>query len=658
MEVSTPGRSATEPSTPIRGLSPARLSSGSHTDPNRRSRGVRIPLPPHDIPRLSFSLAQEEARRAERRSRRSGRHQVNSNEPPSRSRSRSRRNSLTLDPRLSGDFAQRVKRRRRSSLVEIDRHTKRILNPGYVEPVTVDYLKFFCQVLIAEKNKLAEHKLPIIDSPPTRPRSRSRSRSSNISIRYSDQNPEIDEFNNSLPLPSDTHPLLSPIIRPDPDIVYERDITYDNQDLNPAPPSKPKSFSYLERILASQGQKKQEAPAYTFGPQSFKTSASKAPKSPVDQTSPFIIDDNKGRENVNELPLSDMPVEQETTPQPASNVSLTTTPPYLSEDPHGQDEAENNEKVGTETAIERTDLTDAIEEANFEIPNELDTQQNHEILTESPWEPSFGDTLARNMLSPPTALPVHTPSIDGTPERTFQDVLGFSPSIIQEEYTLMDAVNVPDIIEPDSDDENSHGVPSRDLPSPLPASEDISKRPSTTVGNRTRIPHALLSLPDQEVSTISSFPIAMIRKMVKSSQTSAFENQVNLVPAARRKVRFRPEIYQEIAAKSSEFILAMMEDLEAYASHRSSSTNYQITIKDVLLYLHRIGFIKNSSDEIDTVARLAHSVLPTETLISLDNSIAGALELSSGLKSSAESDDLYMDDYYGSESLDDNFAEL
>ena len=646
MEVSTPGRSVTEPSTPIRDLSPARLSSGSHTDPNRRSQGVRVPLPPHDIPRLSFSLAQEEARRAERRSRRSGRHQVNANEPTSRSRSRSRRNSLTLDPRLSGDFAQRVKRRRRSSLVEVDRSTKRIFNPGYVEPVTVDYLKFFCKVLIAEKNKLAEHQQPIIDSPPNRSRSRS-----SFLIHYSDQNPEIDEFNNSLPLPSDTHPLLSPVIRSDPDNVYEHDTPYDNHDLKPAPPSKPKSFSYLERILASQGQKKQEAPAYTFGPQSFKTPASKAPKSPVDQTSPFIIDD-KGIESTHELPLPDMPVEQETTPQPISNAPVTATPPYLSEDPNGQDE------LPGETEIGKTDLADGIEEANFEIPNDLDTQQEHDNLTESPQVPSFGNTLAKDMLSPPTALLVHTPSIDGTPERTFQDVLGFSPSIIQEEYTLMDAVNVPDIIEPDSDDENPHEPPSRNLPSPLPAGESSSERSPTTLSHRTRIPHALLSLPDQEVSTVSSFPIAMIRKMVKSSQTSAFENQVNLVPAARRKVRFRPEIYQEIAAKSSEFILAMMEDLEAYASHRSASPNYQITIKDVLLYLHRIRFIKNNSDEIDTVARLAHSVLPTETLISLDNSIAGAVEVSSGLKSSAESDDLYVDDFYGSESLDDNIAEL
>lgn len=647
MEVSTPGRSATEPSTPVRGLSPQ--LSGSHTDPNRRSHGVRIPLPPHDIPRLSFTLAQEEARRAERRSRRSGRHLLNSNEPASRSRSRSRRDSITLDPRLSGDFAQRVKRRRRSSLIEVDRHPKRILNPGYVEPVTVDYLKFFCQVLIAEKNKLAERQLPAVESPPPRPRSRSRS--SNLSIRYSDQNPEIDEFNNSLPLPSDTHPLLSPIIRPDPDVVFEHDTPNEIQDSNPVPSSKPKSFSYLERILASQGQKKQEAPAYTFGPQSFKTPASKAPKSPVDQASPFIIND-KGGEMSRELPLPDIPVEQETTPQPI-NVPVTTTPPHLSD---GQSEPGSN-KIVDETGTEGPELTEGIEEANFEIPNDLDIQLEQETLTEPPQEPSFGDTLAQNMLSPPTALPVHTPSFGGTPERTFQDVLGFSPSIIQEEYTLMDAVDVPDIIEPDSDGENPQRPPLRDLPSPLPA-EDLSEQTTTTTRNRTRIPHALLSLPDQEVSTVSSFPVAMIRKMVKASQVSAFENQVNLVPAVRKKVRFRPEIYQEIAAKSSEFILAMMEDLEAYASHRSASPNYQITIKDVLLYLHRIRFIKNNSDEIDTVARLAHSVLPTETLISLDNSIAGAVEMSSGLKSSAESDDLYMDDYYGSESLDDNIADL
>ncbi len=46
-----------------------------------------------------------------------------------------------------------------------------------------------------------------------------------------------------------------------------------------------------------------------------------------------------------------------------------------------------------ETEIGKTDLADGIEEANFEIPNDLDTQQEHDNLTESPQVP-FGNTFS------------------------------------------------------------------------------------------------------------------------------------------------------------------------------------------------------------------------------------------------------------------------
>lgn len=646
MEVTTPGRSATEPSTPVRGLSPDRLTvSASNTDPYSRRRGVGIPLPPHEIPRLSFTLAQEEARRAERRSRRSGQFNED-NEGNSRlgsavrSRSRSRRNSVTFDPRLSGDFAQRVKRRRRSSLVEIDRLNKRVYNPDYVEPVTVDYLKIFCKVLIAEKKNVVH-----VDSAkqesvaPPGP-----STWSPEPYRYkSGPNLELDEFNSSLPLPSDSHPLMSPVARPDPNRIYTTAAEQEDESAIPnSPPApKPKTFSYLERILASQGQKRQETPSYMLGPQSFKTPVSKALESPTLKISPLVIDDNshEHRDQEQQLQLNVEKKTAQSVPEdaPAAESAMHDLP---------------DNDIDKHTLSSDLPIDDVY---NFDIPDAVEHEElnNEGILVQG----LSADTNSEKFLSPIQIIEreILDPSIGGTPERTFQDVLGFSPSIIHEEYTLGDTTQIPDIIDPDSDNENANEENSQilqptyfdDMP-PTPDREPAH----ISGGKQIRIPH--VPPASDYTSTDSSFPIGMIRKMIKASQMTGFESQVDLVPSAKQKTRLRSDVYQHVAAKSSEFILTMMQDLKAYANHRSNTDEFQITIKDVLLYLHRIHFINNNNDEIDTVARLAHSVLPTETLISLDNSIADALESRNETQTlTTDGEQLYLDGFMESESLDD-----
>lgn len=639
MEVTTPGISATEPSTPIRSSSPAHIhTAGSHTDPNRPSRGVGIPLPPHDIPRLSFTLAQEEARRAERRSKRDRNSAIFAESglrPGSapRSRSRSRRNSLILDPRLSGDFAQRVKRRRRSSIIDADRQGKRIANPGYVEPITANYLKFFCQILVAERNKSVKSDSgnPPAHSPP-RPRS-------SFSITYSEVNPE-DEFNSSLPLPSNTHPLLSPLNQPDIHTGFSRQspVLFEETRL---PSPEPRTFSYLERILASQGPK-QPAPAgssYTFDPQSYKTPASKVARSPAGELSPFRINDSQSIKTGDAQSLHE-----------DTNEELDKGNKDASEAEYSIPERVQQDSPVLEAGIAVNDVH--LDDIDFDhgvhdfndIPDTIDRLSPIEV-------PTGAETAS---IASPLALSSPPPSVIHTPERSFRDVLGFSPSIIQEEFTLLDAENVPDIIAPESDDENRDTNSYSNIDSNLDtnqysdAGDHLQTTPAPTLKFEGRIPNARTP-PDSDSSL--SFPIAMIRKMVRASRTTAFETQNNLVPLVRSKTRLRPEVYKQISIKSGEFILSMMGDIEAYARHRSPS-NYQITIKDVLLYLHRIRFIRNDSDEIDTVARLAHSVLPTETLIALDNSIASAAGPSSSTQDDNEAGDLYFDDD-GSGSLDD-----
>ena len=85
---------------------------------------------------------------------------------------------------------------------------------------------------------------------------------------------------------------------------------------------------------------------------------------------------------------------------------------------------------------------------------------------------------------------------------------------------------------------------------------------------------------------------------------------------------YSKDVYQLIQEKSSEFILTVVSNLEAYSRHRTNSKSNQINIRDVLLYMKRVKEMEGLElDEPESLTRLAYKVLPLEFLLSLDNSL-------------------------------------
>lgn len=192
-------RSHTEPSTPKRNAS---FGIRSLSALRRNINSIRLPFT--DLQSLQKQWASESTR------------------PPSlistprlfiRSVTRLRK-SMTLSPK-SPLVRQRILNRRRSSIV-VETNGSSVFNPQYDGPITVDYLRFLCKVALNEKLETVNTEKSEVIPEPT---------------DFQLDDAIVEHFQSTLELLSNENPFLEA-----------------------TEPEKPltQSFSYLERILASQ----------------------------------------------------------------------------------------------------------------------------------------------------------------------------------------------------------------------------------------------------------------------------------------------------------------------------------------------------------------------------------------------------------------------
>lgn len=241
----------TEPLTPIRSIRHPDPAAASYSQPNEPIPPIEsIHLPQPDLAALQ-QLIQRESRRGSKPGSRPG------------SVVRKRRRSLTY---LSGQESRGsmtpqsrarspVKSRRRSSIM-VDNHGTAAYNPGYSGPITAEYLRFFCQVIINEKEqrtqalglsqglKDLESGETIGEATKTGGATETGEKRQSHEVREQEESLHVNE---SLLIPSIDDLMKSPQSSSDDE----------NPFLDKEGKEGPKkAFSYLERILAAQASKK------------------------------------------------------------------------------------------------------------------------------------------------------------------------------------------------------------------------------------------------------------------------------------------------------------------------------------------------------------------------------------------------------------------
>lgn len=601
MEIKTPELSQTEPSTPVhRAVSPER---GSHSVPWRRS----IQLPPSVMPGILAQFSQEsDPRPARARS-------TSRNRGGERSRSRSRHKSMsprdTPIRRGRGRETERERenledtpgrRRRRSSIITtLDGQT--VFDPKYVGAVTVDYLRFFCQVLMEERQKTGNEREEA-DSERER-RDESDTTGLNPTSQSDDSAVEPrNEFDHSLQIPSDSEVLNSPIsarelVKSPILSIFQPESPTTNISAAPLPtpsvpqpgiqPAKQPFKSYLERILEKQRQKKGKT---------VQSPVLHAPENDIetpteDQSTKFVIDPKFSATPVNDENQepeydggSDMgPVELDIDVDQSSELDFRMDPVFETEEEEAEPEPLLNVRDSVVITNQREDVNRTPE---YSFDHGFDTYSPTKLVTPATSEFNYSYDRAINS------------EASTSPE-----------GVIHEQYTLNheDSEAILEQVTESAPDE--WGVAE-----PLLITEH--RRPSIEQPRIKRIKDT-----PTKFSGSSDIPIRMIKGLVNTARLHGF---ISGPPTKKKKLdRLTTTTQDQIRLFSEEFLQSVVSDLEAYAGHRGSQ---EIGLSDVILYMNRLKGIEQRNElEVESISKLAQGFLPLELLISLDNSLSESL---------------------------------
>lgn len=602
METKMPELSQTEPSTPIqRAVSPER---GSHSVPWRRS----IQLPPSVMPGILAQFSKDSDQRPAR-ARSSSR-----NRGGERSRSRSRHRSMsprdTPIRRGRGRDTNRGRenpedtpgrKRRRSSIITI-KDGQTVFDPKYVGAVTVDYLRFFCQVLMEER-QTAGNEREDVDSERER---RNIKDATDLKTTSQSEDSAVEprnEFDHSLQIPSDSDVLHSPIsarelVRSPILSIFQPESPSAN--ISPASlptqspshpgiqPAKQPFKSYLERILEKQRQKK--------GKTTMKSPILNAPENNVEtptegQSTNFVIDPK----------LSATPVNDENQ-EPEYDGGSDTGPAELDIDVD-----ESSELDFRMDPVFETEEEEAEPEPLLNVRDSVVISNQQEDVNRTP-EYSFDHGF--DTYSPTKLVTPATSEFNYSYDRAINSEASTSPEgVIHEQYTLNNEDSEA-ILE-----QVSESVPDEwDITEPRPIARD--RRPSIEWSRIKRI-------KDTPTKFSGSFdiPIRMIKGLVNTARLHGF---ISGPPTKKKKLdRITTTTQDQIRQFSEEFLQSVVNDLEAYAGHRGSE---EIGLSDVILYMNRLkGIEQRNESEVESISKLAQSFLPLELLISLDNSLSESL---------------------------------
>ncbi|KAK6460642.1 hypothetical protein DFJ63DRAFT_337399 [Scheffersomyces coipomensis] len=590
-------RSATEPSTPLRNIVTTDSQSGNYTNP---THSTSIHLPPNELTEVTKRLSQ----------------QFRSSIIRPRSRTRVRQSTPGRDKQLTptrsngNRRASEVIRRRRSSMITDKGEV--VYGSEYAGPITIDYLRFFCKVVIKQQEHDIHEKESNVEEDHFSPQVPKYSPPKNNSFESpfidADSTPKpTTDFDQSLPLPSSTEKVLkSPFqilsnlddsgnFTPTNTRRKSSNLSYSTDKENGEVASKP--LSYLEKILLSKRLKRKsdtikpiensvlqphEQEIYSPVKSEFIIHSDRENK----EVSPSVLDDH------HHLPISAMDAQSEEM------------------DFHiAYDVLENQVQ----------DFNDDIDDHDIErdhIPGLTHTND----VPESPVQ-------VHDQVQLPIS-PMVTPQNAGV---DFNN--GFYPeAIIQEEFTMQDEPgNYSDLLERDASIEADGG----------------SSEVDAVEGDK------LIKIPTIRSSTVRSskslLPLSSVKNLVKSIRIHASrDDHTNRITKKQKVLKTIPQdVYQNIQAKSDQFLKSLLSDLEAYSHHRSNGKSSQINMKDISLYLNRIKFAGKTGSrdsEINKISVLAQNFLPLELLLQLNNSLNGQLERTSN--DDDEDEDMYDDNSY------------
>ncbi|CAH2351885.1 hypothetical protein CLIB1423_05S00584 [[Candida] railenensis] len=458
------------------------------------------------------------------------------------------------------------RKRRRSSIV----NGKIEYTSNYAGPVTIDFLRFFCQKSIEERGQDSSKKLKTGNSP------------SNSSPLVENKSPS--EFDYSLPLPKANfqsppqHPFteiqvdeLNPFLQDDvgkheilsPIPIYEVDVDKKSSG---------RPVSYLERILAAQ--------------------ARKTRRELGDDDSDILEEsDTYGEEKEQSTGDSINP------PKTPANPSVSDL--VIEELTIGTSRLGNiGEDVFVDKVMQRDEEpSEVTETGGIEIENKDDTQE------------SKGE---------------HDNSLENVQDQFFPNNWQYEDDL---DIPLIDDVAKEgergEYSSGDESDEVEEGGILKDQfileegePSNL-IEEEVQEhfQVATKVDPPTRM---TASFALKSKKSASSLPINLVKTLMKTVvKNSSVNSRLPVKPIAPEACDFLQEI-------SDIFMEGMVSDLEAYSSHRTNGKSHQINIKDVLLLLERTGQIpgrRRQQDQINVISRMAHDALPLELLVGLEKSL-------------------------------------
>lgn len=580
---STPEVSQTEPSTPVNRPLPA--DRGSHSVPSQHSRRRSIPLPPLVMPGILAQFSQETD---SRRSRSRSPARIRTGEV-SRSRSRSRNRSISpgntpiRGRRDSSAYTTRERRRRRSSIITTQ-DGQQIFDPKYVGAVTVDYLRFFCQVLMEEKSRQIsnnERKDKENDRQSLDEDKEANSEDNEVEMDISGSEESVvephNEFDHSLQIPSDSDVLHSPI-SPDIDVqsplisISQPELGSTSMPQSPIPstsisqPTKQPFKSYLERILEKQRQKK--------GTKIVDSPLTYTPNVPESDIETPVVQETE-RFAIN----PDVIIESDVNDTPTANESLD-----FEMEPVFDPEDDNEPGRGS-------------------LLNFRDS-----VVISGNRTPEYSaDRILQTNYSPTKLVTPSTSEFAYDYDRAINPESSLSPEgVIHEQYTL--------------NNEDSEAILEHISESEAENDESkLAERYTQTISQPK--PTKRIRGSPKKFSESGDIPIGMIKGLVNTTRLQSYING----PARKRKKldRIPANIHEQIRLFSEEFLQSVVSDLEAYAGHRDSE---EIDISDVILYMNRLkGVEQKNESEVENISKLAQNFLPLELLISLDNSLSESL---------------------------------
>lgn len=586
--------------------------------------------------------------------------------------------------RVSAVFGEINKRRRRSSMV-INNNGEPVYDPQYVGPITVDYLRFLCKVVVQERQvqlpqQETEDSNADIHSEHIESSKKSKTLGEDTNIEQNlpndilaedddDVDMKINSYDQSLQLPSDTDILLkSPIQvleKSHLQFNFEHKSTTHGQDdpffepkyseLNEEKPTdekepKQKSFSYLEKILKTRKLKMMES----------KESENEQDTSNVPH--PNKIDQIKKNDTEadisfvirNEVPSVDYDIEfttYEETKYSDRNSAAANDDVNNGDGARFNESNDNARESYDNNIIENTKSLDELGETP-DFPK-MSNQRIITTSTESQEDPETQNIPDENPVGvSELEIPTNNDEIQNepidyqTPVNDISDEIILNSDLVSNtnlnnsmvtrldmsdlpnEYNILSGGSSPTgIIQEEYTLDHNDNENSLHFDNEFSDSSDRDTDYYAVPEDASNSKQNRMNIPDASIQNPgnggNSFSFNSIKKLVKSIQMMNSHTEGS-GKQAKKKPRFSQETYSYIQESSDLFLENIMSDLSAYSLHRTNGKSNQINIKDVLLLLNRINFAghhQNSSTAIQDIMDLAQHFLPLELLIALDNNL-------------------------------------